>query len=567
MELFEKSVAVRLKTHLDKYLVADDDRVSVRQSLSAAGTRRARWLIEHVDTNTHVIRLKSCHGNYLTASNTPGSITGKKVVLDNIKAGGGLAIEWQPVRDGFQVKLKTSSGTYLRASGGGMVPWRNCMVTHDSSCSNTDTCILFDVEAVDVPEDQEFSDYLSMVSNFSSVSDEISGLEFGSIQFSPRAPVLSMKKRQQTIAVASVMELFHNAKAVRLKNHHNKYLYADEDQESVSQDRNGASKNNRWTVEFVTQTIIRLKSCYNKYLTASNQPFLLGMTGRKVLQTMPTRLDSSVEWEPVREGSQVKLKTRYGQYLRANGGLPPWRNSVTHDIPHRTATQEWILWDVDVVDIVVHSPAPPLIHHSDSFTSTDDSANWSRQEEESSNSSSPAAAKVEEGRAIYYHVVSDDFGEMDENAQGFCINFKGNDVTELTHKLEEETGLKNITNIKLKCLVSSIDRWTFLCLQSSNSSSPAAAKVEEGRAIYYHVVSDDFGEMDENAQGFCINFKGNDVTELTHKLEEETGLKNITVCTRSPLNGNLYPLRLQLPPNNVTMKVVVVHNSSSQQDE
>ncbi|KAI3730955.1 hypothetical protein L1987_62136 [Smallanthus sonchifolius] len=291
------------------------------------------------------------------------------------------------------------------------------------------------------------------------------------------------------------MDFFHNAKAVRLKNHHNKYLYADEDEESVSQDRNGASKNNRWTVEFVTDTqdddvtFIRLKSCFNKYLTASNQPFLLGMTGRKVLQTVPRRIDSSVEWEPIRYGNQVKLRTRYGQYLRANGGLPPWRNSVTHDVPHRTATQEWILWDVDVVDIVVQSPAPvpppPLVHHSDSFTSTESSSpttNWSKY---------PTFSR-----------------------------------------------------------------------QEYSDSSPAA-KIEEGRAIYYHVVSDDFGEMDENAQGFCINFKGKDVNELTRKLEEETGLKNITVCTRSPLNGNLYPLRLQLPPNNVTMKVVVVHNSTS----
>lgn len=87
--------------------------------------------------------------------------------------------------------------------------------------------------------------------------------------------------------------------------------------------------------------------------------------------------------------------------------------------------------------------------------------------------------------------------------------------------------------------------------------------MEEGRAIYYHVLSEDFGEIDENAQGFCINFKGNNVAELTRKLEEETGLKDITVCTRSPLNGKLYPLRLQLPPNNVTMKVVIVQNSDS----
>ncbi|KAL3643177.1 hypothetical protein CASFOL_013992 [Castilleja foliolosa] len=34
------------------------------------------------------------------------------------------------------------------------------------------------------------------------------------------------------------------------------------------------------------------------------------MTGRKVLQTLPKRLDSSVEWEPIRENGAIKLKTR-----------------------------------------------------------------------------------------------------------------------------------------------------------------------------------------------------------------------------------------------------------------
>lgn len=297
------------------------------------------------------------------------------------------------------------------------------------------------------------------------------------------------------------MDFFRNAKAVRLKNNHNKYLHAEEDEESVSQDRTGSSKNNRWTVEFVQDsqddniTIIRLKSCYNKYLTASNQPFLLGMTGRKVLQTVPRRLDSSVEWEPVREGNQVKLRTRYGQYLRANGGLPPWRNSVTHDVPHRTATQEWVLWDVDVVDIVVQSPAPrpppPLVYQSAHDNNNDDSFTSSET------SSSPTPFSRQQSSDSYHH-------------------------------------------------------------HSSSSSPP---KFEDGRAIYYHVVSEDFGEMDENAQGFCITFKGNNVNDLTRKLEEETGLNDITVCTRSPLNGKLYPLRLQLPPNIVTMKVFVVQNN------
>ena len=153
------------------------------------------------------------------------------------------------------------------------------------------------------------------------------------------------------------MELFQRAKAVRLRSHHEKYLLADDDEESVCQDRNGSSRSARWTVEFVDgENILRLKSCYGKYLTASNAPFLLGMTGRKVLQTLPKRLDSSLEWEPIREGFHVKLKTRYGNYLRANGGVPPWRNSVTHDIPHRTATQDWVLWEVDIVEIQIESP-------------------------------------------------------------------------------------------------------------------------------------------------------------------------------------------------------------------
>ncbi|CAN4124351.1 unnamed protein product [Withania somnifera] len=474
MDFFNKAKAVRLKSHLDKYLVADDDQENIRQSRNGS-SRKARWFVELVDDgagNSRFIRLKSISGKYLMASDEPFllGMTGKKILQTLSEKIEDVRIEWEPIRDGFQVKLRGFGGKYLRANGG-TPPWRN-KVTHDNPYSgSTQNWILWNVEPVDVPENESLTDYLTMISSFSSVSDELSSLDLGSpvsvhsnFSFSP-----TMAKSFLTKTPA--MELFHKAKAVRLQSHHGKYLTAEEDEESVTQDRNGESINAKWTVEFVDKTdnVIRLKSCYGKYLTASNQPFLLGMTGRKVLQTVPNRLDSSVEWEPIREGHGVKLRTRYGQFLRGNGGVPPWRNSVTHDIPHRTKTQDWVLWDVHVVEIL------SVVTHSDSFAS------------ESTSSKSLSLSRQE----------------------------------------------------------------------SSDSLINSPPKLGDGRLIYYHIM-DEFGEMEEGTEGLCITFKGNSVEHLTKRLEEETGLEEITVCTRSALNGKLYPLRLQLPPNNANMNVIVL---------
>ncbi|CAM8979984.1 unnamed protein product [Rhodiola kirilowii] len=261
------------------------------------------------------------------------------------------------------------------------------------------------------------------------------------------------------------MDLFHNAAAVRLRSHHDKYLTADDNEEDVTQDKSGSSSNARWTVEFLptVDNVIRLKSKYNKYLTAANLPFLLGMTGRKVLQPAPKRLDSSIEWEPIREGNLVKLKTRYGNFLRANG-------SVTHDVPHRTMMQELVLWEVEVLEILVQSPPRTDSSWSGSFASS-------------------GSLSINEG-------------------------------SELGGRVETKM---------------------------------------EGRTVYYHIASDEYEDGGDESGGFAMIFGGSSVEELTWRLEEETGLNDIVVCTRSPLNGRLYPMRLQLPPNiTITMNVVVV---------
>lgn len=93
-------------------------------------------------------------------------------------------------------------------------------------------------------------------------------------------------------------------------------------------------------------------------------------------------------------------------------------------------------------------------------------------------------------------------------------------------------------------------------IQSKESGTYSPPK-HDGRLIYYH-VADDYGGVDDGEEGNWFTFKGHSVFELTQKLEQETGLEDIIVCTRSPLNSKLYPLRLQLPPNNANMHIVVV---------
>ncbi|KAK4360759.1 hypothetical protein RND71_019711 [Anisodus tanguticus] len=160
------------------------------------------------------------------------------------------------------------------------------------------------------------------------------------------------------------MEHLEKAKIIRLKTHNGKYLIASKDEKYVRQSRDGSAVNALWSVEFLDgQHYLRLKSCYGKYLTASNVPLLPKISGsRKIMQTQPMKLSSATEWEAEQDGSlyQIRLKTRYGHFLRPFGGISPWRNIVTHDVPHRKKST---LWEIEIMEThLVHKKVQTAIN-------------------------------------------------------------------------------------------------------------------------------------------------------------------------------------------------------------
>ncbi|KAF8052852.1 hypothetical protein N665_1499s0010 [Sinapis alba] len=110
MELFTNGNTIKLRSHLDKFLVAENDQKHIRQSRKGGYTRLSVWTVETVDGEPNLIRLKSCHGTYLTASSKPLRLgmAGEKVTQtqssDNPMD---CQTHWEPEGDGVSVKLKS----------------------------------------------------------------------------------------------------------------------------------------------------------------------------------------------------------------------------------------------------------------------------------------------------------------------------------------------------------------------------------------------------------------------------------------------------------------------------
>ncbi|KAI3704763.1 hypothetical protein L1987_74992 [Smallanthus sonchifolius] len=170
------------------------------------------------------------------------------------------------------------------------------------------------------------------------------------------------------------MEVFQNDMIIRLKNNQGRYLVAQQDEESVSKSRDGSTQNAQWKIEMHDEESIYLKSCYGKYLTASNQPSIPGLVARnlKVIQTQPEKRNTSHLWLPVsqtdtQEPHSVWLTTLHNTYLRAHSGPAPLGNMITHDLFRKENPKthnKKILWHIEIVD----SPSNTL-KHSESIVS------------------------------------------------------------------------------------------------------------------------------------------------------------------------------------------------------
>ncbi len=100
---------------------------------------------------------------------------------------------------------------------------------------------------------------------------------------------------------------------------------------------------------------------------------------------------------------------------------------------------------------------------------------------------------------------------------------------------------------------------------SSNSRTlppPSSTRSRVGRSIFF-TVADEHSEHSTTHEEKSFILQSNSVSGLKEELHVRTNIdEDNFVCTQNPVNGKLCILTLELPPDNVCMRVVVVRVNS-----
>ncbi|KAF6996698.1 hypothetical protein CFC21_013009 [Triticum aestivum] len=251
------------------------------------------------------------------------------------------------------------------------------------------------------------------------------------------------------------MELFKDARSVRLRSHLGTYLCAL-DGVAVSHGHRRNSRGTVWAVELAGDDYVRLQGHRGLYLGATELPADVLGRGRGtraccgvVLGSPSCPNDNAFLWSPLREGEHLALSGPYGRLLRARFGHTAQDNAVTVDLDADPEESSWVVEVVPAAEAASPRPcrAQSCNARLEADTSESDTASSVLARVRSAKDMTSSLATVEEeplsmpaARLIFYNTARDDGGvdEFDEGTWKY-FSFKEQSLAALHRRLEEET--------------------------------------------------------------------------------------------------------------------------------
>ncbi|AQK87058.1 Actin cross-linking protein [Zea mays] len=257
------------------------------------------------------------------------------------------------------------------------------------------------------------------------------------------------------------MELFENARSVRLKSHLGTYLCAADDAEAVSHGYRRNSRGTVWAVEPAGDEYVRIQGQRGLYLGAADPTAALDAAtpSCRVVQGVPsTPNDSAFLWTPRRERGAgcLTLSGPLGRLLRASFGETPRDNAVTLDFDVGPEESAWV---VEAVPAEQAARPPPCRAQScdarmqATAATTSDTASssfirfYSTKEPKTKLEEPPPTEEplhMPARRTIFHNTARED-GAVDDFDEGTWryFTFDEQSLSALSRRLQEETKHKD----------------------------------------------------------------------------------------------------------------------------